>query len=109
MIRIAEISSARSPSARNRLQVSRPDSPASTRIRVALVATSAQFPRLPLASTDTETPMTVAYPQRLWKREQFLRAGTFGGTVSFLTSGLRGQLNGKRSTPIWFVAGPAPG
>ena len=56
---------------RSRLKVSRPERPASTRMRVALVATSAQFPRLPLASTDTDTPIAVAYPQRLWKREQF--------------------------------------
>jgi hypothetical protein len=53
------------------LKVSRPDSPASTSIRVELVATSAQFPRLPLASTDTDTHIAVAYPYRLWKREQF--------------------------------------
>ena len=61
----------RSPSTRSRLKVSRPERPASTRIRVVLVATSAQFPRLPLASTDTDTPIAVAYPYRLWKREQF--------------------------------------
>src|SRR6202521_721567 len=71
VIRIAESSSVRSPSARSRLKVSRPDRPASTSIRVELVATSAQFPRLPLASTDTDTHITVAYPHRLWKREQF--------------------------------------
>jgi hypothetical protein len=40
-------------------------------MRVELVATSEQFPRLPLASTDTDTPIGVAYPQRLWKREEF--------------------------------------
>src|SRR5208337_4637435 len=40
-------------------------------MRVALVATSAQFPRLPLASTETDTPIAVAYPYPLWKREQF--------------------------------------
>ena len=44
--------------ARSRLKVSRPDRPASTRMRVALVATSAQFPRLPLASTDTDTAIS---------------------------------------------------
>src|SRR5271163_1740544 len=71
----------RSPSTRSRLKVSRPEKPASTRMRVLLVATRAQFPRLPLASTDTDTPIAVAYPQRLWKRQQFFGHGTFGGTV----------------------------
>src|SRR5713101_1406928 len=78
---MAEISSVRSPNARSRLKVSRPDRPASTRMRVALDATSAQFPRLPLASTDTDTPIAVAYPHRLWKRGSFSVAGTFGGTA----------------------------
>src|ERR1019366_2206230 len=75
VIRIAEISSVRSPlrsaTARSRLKVSRPERPASTRMRVELVATSEQFPRLPLASTETDTPIAVAYPHRRWKREQF--------------------------------------
>src|ERR1019366_293922 len=88
VIRIAEISSARSPSARSRLQVSRPDSPASTRIRVALVATSAQFPRLPLASTDTDTPIAVAYPQRLWKREQFFSSRYLWGNGPSVERGI---------------------
>jgi len=42
-------------------------------MRVALVATRAQFPRLPLANTDTDTPMVVAYAERLWKREEIFR------------------------------------
>src|SRR5271163_3951601 len=79
VIRMAEISSARSPSAFSRLKVSRPDRPASTRMRVVLVATSAQFPRLPLASTDTDTAMDVAYPEWLWKREGF-----FAGPVPLM-------------------------
>src|ERR1700722_5156460 len=57
---MAEISSVHWPSARSRLKVSRPDKPASTRIRVVLEATSVQFPRLPLASTDTDTPMAAS-------------------------------------------------
>jgi hypothetical protein len=38
-----------------RLKVSRQEIPASTRIRVVEVCTTALFPRLPLASTETDT------------------------------------------------------
>src|SRR5580698_5187196 len=44
-------------SARIRLKVSRQEMPASTRIRVQALATTAQLPRLPLASMDTLTPI----------------------------------------------------
>src|ERR1700722_6550764 len=64
---MAEISLTRSPGvcsarARKRLKVSRPERPASTRMRVELVATTAEFPRLPLASTETETHIPVSLP-----------------------------------------------
>jgi hypothetical protein len=39
------------------LKVSRQEIPASTKILVCVLATSAQFPRLPLASIDTVTHM----------------------------------------------------
>ena len=40
-----------------RLKVSRQEMPASTRMRVEELATSAQLPRLPEASIETLTPM----------------------------------------------------
>jgi hypothetical protein len=43
--------------------------PASTRIFVQALDTTAQFPRLPLASIDTLTPMFAAYAPTLWNRE----------------------------------------
>jgi len=51
------------------LQVSRQEMPASTRILVRALATNAQFPRLPLASIETVTPMLAAYATALWNRE----------------------------------------
>src|SRR5947207_2453073 len=59
-MRMAEISSGRSPNARRRLRVSRQDRPASTRMRVVLLAMSAQFALLPLASNETETAMAAS-------------------------------------------------
>jgi hypothetical protein len=44
-----------------RLTVSRQEIPASTRIFARELATMALFPRLPLASTETETPMPAGY------------------------------------------------
>jgi len=58
-----------SPCARMRLTVSRQEIPASTRILVREVETIVLFPRLPLASTETETPISEEYSRRLWKRE----------------------------------------
>src|SRR5271154_899285 len=55
-----------------RLKVSRQEIPASTRIRVDELSTIALFPRLPLASTETETPMSAAYSSLLWKRDNFV-------------------------------------
>jgi hypothetical protein len=52
-----------------RLTVSRQEIPASTRILVREVETIVLFPRLPLASTETETPISEEYSRRLWKRE----------------------------------------
>jgi hypothetical protein len=52
-----------------RFTVSRQEIPASTRILVRELETIVLFPRLPLASTETETPMSEAYSLRLWKRE----------------------------------------
>src|SRR5438067_13937820 len=45
-----------------RLKVSRHEMPASTRILVVALCTMAQFPRLPLASTETVTPMGGSLP-----------------------------------------------
>src|SRR5437899_5958591 len=45
------------PSDLSLLKVSRQEMPASTRMRVLELSTIAVFPRLPLASTETETPM----------------------------------------------------
>jgi hypothetical protein len=47
-----------SPAAFMRLKVSRQDIPASTRMVVVALRMMALFPRLPEASTETETPMT---------------------------------------------------
>src|SRR5690348_12825989 len=64
---MAEMWSGDSPSARTRLKVSRQEMPASTRMRVVLLATTAQLPRLPLASKVTETPIWgAAYIEWLW-------------------------------------------
>ena len=52
-----------------RLKVSRQEMPASTRIFVVELATSAQLPRLPEASMDTLTPIPAAYALSLWNRE----------------------------------------
>src|SRR3954470_1798865 len=45
-----------------RLKVSRHEIPASTRILVEALATSAQLPRLPEASMETLTPMAASIP-----------------------------------------------
>jgi len=47
----------------------RQEIPASTRMRVDELSTSVLFPRLPLASTETEAPIRAAYSLTLWKRE----------------------------------------
>src|SRR5579864_1777040 len=57
VIRIAESDCGSSPSDFIRLNVSRQEMPASTRILVFALDTIAQFPRLPEASIDTLTPM----------------------------------------------------
>jgi hypothetical protein len=52
-----------------RLKVSRQEIPASTRILVDELRTIVLFPRLPLASTETDTPMRAAYSLALWKQK----------------------------------------
>jgi hypothetical protein len=52
-----------------RLNVWRQEMPASTSILVRVLATNAQFPRLPLASIETVTPIPAAYAPTLWIRE----------------------------------------
>jgi hypothetical protein len=52
-----------------RLKVSRQEIPASTRIRVDELCTTVLFPRLPLASTETDTAMGAAYSLTLWKQK----------------------------------------
>src|SRR5271168_1886499 len=47
-----------SPAAFMRLKVSRHEMPASTRMRVRVLCTMAQLPRLPLASTESDMPMS---------------------------------------------------
>ena len=69
---MAESASGSSPTACMRLKVSRQEIPASTRMRVDELCTIALFPRLPLASTETDTPMAAAYAPPLWKRDNFL-------------------------------------
>jgi hypothetical protein len=54
-----------------RLNVSRQEMPASTRILVQELATNAQFPRLPLASIETVTHMPEAYTAALWIASTF--------------------------------------
>src|ERR1035437_816081 len=71
-MRIAESVCGSSPSVFIRLKVSRQEMPASTRILVQALATTAQFPRLPLASIETHTPMTAAYAPALWIGSNFL-------------------------------------
>src|SRR5947208_8739220 len=60
-MRIAEISRGSRPSDLRRLKVSRQEIPASTRIRALELSTIAQFPRLPLASIETQTPMSLEH------------------------------------------------
>src|SRR6185312_16775132 len=57
VIRIAEISRGLRPTDFSRLKVSRQEIPASTRMQAFELSTSEVFPRLPLASTETETLM----------------------------------------------------
>jgi len=64
-----------------RLKVSRQEMPASTRMRVLELHTMAQFPRLPEASTETETPMRGSIPftavetgVTLWLSETFVQS-----------------------------------
>jgi hypothetical protein len=52
-----------------RFTVSRQEIPASTKTFVRELETMVLFPRLPLASTETETPMCEEYSRGLWKRE----------------------------------------
>jgi hypothetical protein len=66
---MAESACGSSPSDFMRLNVSRQEMPASTSILVRALATKAQFPRLPLASIETVTPMYAAYAPLLWNRE----------------------------------------
>src|SRR5580693_6079420 len=60
-MRIADSACGSSPSVFMRLKVSRHEMPASTRIRVRALATTAQLPRLPEASIVTLTPIA-AHP-----------------------------------------------
>src|SRR5437588_6453289 len=53
-----------SPAAFMRLKVSRQDIPASTRMVVVALRMIALFPRLPEASTETETPMDFEHTRR---------------------------------------------
>src|SRR2546430_16607524 len=69
------------PAAFMRLKVSRQEMPASTRMRVLERHTMAQFPRLPEASTETETPMRGSIPftavetgVTLWLSDTFVRS-----------------------------------
>src|ERR1700728_2471921 len=71
-MRIAESVRGSSPRVFIRLNVSRQEMPASTRILVQVLATTAQFPRLPLASMETHTPMHAAYAPALWIGSNFL-------------------------------------
>src|SRR5215469_17846406 len=61
-MRIAERPCGSWPTAFMRLKFSRQEIPASTRMRVLELLTMAQFPRLPDASTETETPMCCSIP-----------------------------------------------
>src|SRR5579864_4481979 len=56
-MRMAETLDGSSCSDFRRLKVSRQEMPASTRMRALELSTTAVFPRLPLASTETQTPM----------------------------------------------------
>ena len=60
-MRMAEISRGSRPSDLRRLKVSRQEIPASTRIRALELSTIAQFPRLPLASIETQTTMSLEH------------------------------------------------
>src|SRR5581483_2046899 len=59
---MAETSRGSRPIDFKRLKVSRQEMPASTRMRAFELSTIAVFPRLPLASTETETPMLRSIP-----------------------------------------------
>ena len=52
-----------------RWKVSRQEIPASTKILVSELEIIVLFPRMPLASTETETAMLEEYSLELWKRE----------------------------------------
>src|SRR5262249_38189558 len=62
VMRMAEISRGSRPSDFSLLNVSRHESPASTKMRALELSTIAVFPRLPLASTETETAMFGSIP-----------------------------------------------
>ena len=69
---MAESDRGSSPSTFMRLKVSRQEIPASTRIFGLRSLTTALLPRLPLASTDTDTPICPQHTRYcLWNREYF--------------------------------------
>src|SRR5215469_3044049 len=77
VIRMAESECGSSPSIFIRLKVSRHEMPASSRIFVRALAMIALFPRLPLASSETETPMPRSIPSLAVEAEvSFGLAGT---------------------------------
>src|SRR5580692_12512724 len=100
VIRIAESDCGSSPSDFIRLNVSRQEMPTSTRIRVRALATNAQFPRLPLASIETVTPMHAAYASLLWNREYFLGVSTLRGGLAPKSCNVRGTREGHKGRTL---------
>src|SRR5271165_5214173 len=95
---MAEIWSGRSPSARSRLNVSRPEMPASTRIRVVLLATRAQFPRLPLASRETDTAICLSLSRSPVEREYFFPTPAHSVALRFFPPRKRSMRQGTRGS-----------
>src|ERR1700746_2278653 len=81
---MAESECGSSPSDFMRLKVSRQEMPASTRIFVLELDTSAQFPRLPEASMETLTPMLASIlGNPVDSGVTFWLADTFGSRPAF--------------------------
>src|SRR6185312_1135575 len=74
---MAESCCGSSPSDFILLKVSRQEIPASTRMRVFALATTAQLPRLPLANTETETPIPGSIPVSVVEAKVTFRLSLF--------------------------------
>src|SRR5580693_8138583 len=98
---MAESECGSSPAAFMRLKVSRQEIPASTRIRVDELCTIVLFPRLPLSSTETDTPLCCGNRSNFLTSPYLRAAGVGQQLVSALTIQ---QLGLSHTLPIRGIA-----